>query len=794
MLRICTAIAVWAGMVVSAFAQAGPNSDAAYQALRNPKLGSESLSLQNVVLKRDAATFTLSGTLCFVAPVEAKVTGAVFSGNGTFAMTPPMAVEQVSLSRLTGQPRIEERFESLVLRFTDATYEELKKAPGATSSTASCNADPLNDIGNALSKDIQWNLPARLLQDVYGTEPGGFFSAFIKGKNYTGKEWFLIDPHGALEFAPEEVAFLTWSENRNGAWAVFHLASEYASGKASGKEDNSVLKIDQQKVELNIEKGGKLQGKAAASLVARQAGVRVLPFNLYPTLRVSRVTDGDGNPLAFIQEDKNRDADFWVILPKPLAAGASYTIITSYDGKDALLSEGSGNFYLASGARDSWYPNSLHWSVASYDLRFSVPKDFSIVASGTPVKESVEGGQRISQWRSDESQTVAAFQLGAFKKDEKVVKGINLETYANAELPDRLEALRRQADNYIDGSQIATMSTVGMAKKAMAEAEIATQLYTDFFGPTPFKRLALTQQTADNYGQSWPELVWLPISYFLDDTQRHTLYGFDPTGYFRVVGPHEIAHQWWGHTVRWGSYRDQWMSEGFADMSASMFLQATRKSSEYIKFWDEERDMMLDKNRDGFRAIDVGPLTLGYRLNNSRVGSVTRSLIYPKGAYVAHMLRMMMWNPRTGDQTFKETMRDFVSTYRLQPATTEDFKAMVEKHLPRNLDLDGNGKLDWFFDEYVYGTALPRYHLEYSLRGLSLDIKLTQSSVTDNFKMIVPVYLELASGQVTRMGAVALKGNTSEAQTIDLSRMGLKDPPRRVMINYYDDVLCEKGT
>ena len=29
--------------------------------------------------------------------------------------------------------------------------------------------------------------------------------------------------------------------------------------------------------------------------------------------------------------------------------------------------------------------------------------------------------------------------------------------------------------------------------------------------------------------------------------------------------------------------------------------------------------------------------------------------------------------------------------------------------MPRGLDLNGNGNLDWFFDEYVYGTELPHY-------------------------------------------------------------------------------------
>src|SRR5580692_1843025 len=63
----------------------GPNSDPTYQALRNLALGGEAVSVSNLDLKRDAGTFHLrSGTVCFVAPVQGKVTGAVFVGDGNF--------------------------------------------------------------------------------------------------------------------------------------------------------------------------------------------------------------------------------------------------------------------------------------------------------------------------------------------------------------------------------------------------------------------------------------------------------------------------------------------------------------------------------------------------------------------------------------------------------------------------------------------------------------------------------------------------------------------------------------
>jgi aminopeptidase N len=140
-------------------------------------------------------------------------------------------------------------------------------------------------------------------------------------------------------------------------------------------------------------------------------------------------------------------------------------------------------------------------------------------------------------------------------------------------------------------------------------------------------------------------------------------------------------------------------------------------------------------------------------------------------------------------------MQDFVKTYANHSATTEDFKAMVEKHMTQEMDLDGNRKMDWFFNEYVYGTALPKYNLESSFEnGADGDVvwsfKLTQSGVDDNFKMLIPLYLQLADGRTMPLGRANLKGNGSLTQKVPLK--GLKDKPRGALVNYNYDVLAEK--
>jgi len=356
------------------------------------------------------------------------------------------------------------------------------------------------------------------------------------------------------------------------------------------------------------------------------------------------------------------------------------------------------------------------------------------------------------------------------------------------------------------GGSLGTMSTVDLSKKALAEAQLAVRIYSDYFGPIAYKRLEITQQTATNFGQSWPGLVYLPMSYLFDSNTRHALgnimrrmyptFSDNPYGYFTVVAPHEVAHQWWGHAVGFNSYRDQWMSEGFADMSASIYIQMVyaKDPHKYLDFWNDERRMLLEKNSKGFRAIDAGPLVMGYRVINSREGGDTyRRLVYPKGAYVLHMIRQMMWDRKAGDQRFKDTMHDFVTTYSGKVATTQDFQTMVEKHMSPEMNLQGNGKMEWFFREWVYGTSLPTYAFDSSFEknpagDVVLKYKLTQSGVDKNFGMPVPVYLELADGKIVRLGSTVMVGNNTQEQTVTLT--SLKDTPRRAMINYYDDVLA----
>jgi aminopeptidase N len=157
------------------------------------------------------------------------------------------------------------------------------------------------------------------------------------------------------------------------------------------------------------------------------------------------------------------------------------------------------------------------------------------------------------------------------------------------------------------------------------------------------------------------------------------------------VTAHEVSHQWWGHLVGWSSYHDQWLSEGFAYFSAGLFLQATEKSPQkYLDYWKRARVEVLEKNNFGNSANDAGPIWMGERLDTFKTAGSYNALVYRKGGYALHMLRYLMQDPNNGDADFVAMMHDFTTTYANKNASTEDFEAIVNKHMKPQMDLGGN--------------------------------------------------------------------------------------------------------
>jgi hypothetical protein len=782
---------------IQVLAASKPNTEPVYRALRDSNLAGAWV-VENVVLHRDAGIVTLkSGVIGFTRAVMGRDTEAVFVGEGEFTLTPVSTIEKDYLKSVTGQDAVAEPFDRALFCFTDDTGREIRDQ-AKTAATDAKIADILRDFRKRLRTRVETprslvesliasegmdNIEADILGDLYNPRQPGFFSAYLHGRTHADLR-FHVKPRGALNAisSPEEVAVINLDpgEAQDGIWYLSHLRSEFEKRTASSAENNRTVAARNYRIETIIAKNDHFTALTTLDFQAVTDGDRVIRFDLLPSLRVTRVGAGDME-VPFVQEDRRADGSFYVILPRPMPRGSSHQLTIEYQGDKVIHKAGGGNFSV--GARESWYPNvNTFFDHASYHVVFKVPKQYTLVSIGKLDRQWTEQDLACSEWASDAPIAIAGFNYGSFKKKEVTdpQSGFVLEGYATSDVPD-----------YLRGAEgAAALSPARLIDQSLAETENAMRIFDAWFGKSEFSRIAITQQPEFNFGQSWPSLVYLPLSAYLDSTQRYMLMGLQSrfTNFIDEVTPHEVSHQWWGHMVGWSTYHDQWLSEGFATFSAGLYLQLTEKTPDkYLRYWQAARESILDKSSFGRRANDAGPIWLGLRLSGMKNPRAYNSVVYRKGAYILHMLRQMMFDKKEGDQPFIAMMHDFVRQHLNRNASTESFEYVVNQHMSPAMDLARNHTMDWFFAEWVYGTAIPRYKFDYTVTEADgkwlLKGNLTQSEVTPAFGMLVPVYAEI-DGQVVRLGSMGIAGNNTASIQASLPKK-----PKRVMIDYWHDVL-----
>ena len=794
-----------------------------YAQLRSLQVSDQSAVTENVAWRRDSATFNFKeGHLTFAAAVAGHVVSAVFIGQGTFELDPPTAIDQHQIERFTKEPRLVETFREATFFFTDNSWEELQKLVNVRQSgedTAAATkilgatqkkfSGDFNEWWGNQSKDspVMRNLPARILADLSDPLSHGLLLADIKGDHYG---WLLFEISGNRDSVlmpffgrDEEVTLIRYKHNEYSEWwSGFHLKSEYAHNPHP-EHRRLLAHCSDEHIEAEISKDNHLTATAEMSFVVEGETARVLPMSLDGVLRVSSITEGAGKKIGFIQEDRQLDSDLWVILPEAPKPATTYKLKISYEEDSTRESriihqQGSGLYYV--GSRESWYPSFGAFDDRThFSLDFQSPKKFVFVATGHQLSAEKGHDSLATKWESEMPYSVVGFNYGDFVNKSRSDSNLTVTAYAGREVPDLLKGVQNQLEmgqfgqgvgaSHMDSSGIMTggFNTAANAQHAADEGFQAFKLYQFYFGNLPFKTISVTEQPVMGFAQSWPTLIFLPFDSLLDATTRNSL-GLQSSAeereFYDVAAVHEMSHQWWGHMVGWKTYHDQWLSEGFADFSAALYLKQF-DPKRFRGFWDLQRKWILSKDRSGVRPTDSGPLWLNYQTSGYLEGGNPRILIYNKGSYVLEMLRMLMESPRdqSPDGAFISMMRDFVSTYAGKNASTQDFKQVVDKHFGQ--------PMDWFFNEWVYGTAVPRYDFDYGLKDAgggktTLHVSLRQSEVTDDFMMPVPIYASI-NGITHRLGAIPVKGNTTLERDITLPVH-----PDKVWMDEYHSVLSKE--
>ncbi len=829
--RLLVPTGLLVGLLAAAPETASALEDPTYAALRAARPDGRRVAVENLVVERDVLRFQFdAGAFHWLSPVDGRTVGGVFLGAGSYRLTPATESERRHLALVTGEEGLEvlsDSFDALVLLFVDETAGEIEGQRGVTAGPPDPRAVAVWEKHlERQRKEFRTNFHLRLLQDLLNV-PGltnGVFMAFVNGKRFPpALAWVDYMGNAALRLVPtasgEDTALYVVDPTRGGLWYLSHRRLEVETGRSSPLRH--LTDAHHYTVETEVLKNDDIRGTTSIRFQPRMSGIRVVPVELWSRLRLREASfalataGGEGTdwrPLPFVQEAKDEDADAAVVLPEPLAGGAEVLLRLSYEGEDVLSDAGDGNFVVS--ARTSWYPNLGTLSdLATYELTYRVPAKNQVVSVGKLVESREEGAHNVSVWRADRPVRVAGFNYGRFKllerKDEET--GLLLKVYTNPGTPDiireidsvilRSQGLRESSDGTTVipsetlGPTIGQVNTERLAESALADAANAARVASVYFGPLVQEHVAITQQSQWSFGQSWPSLIFLPYVAFMHGGLRAQLGLNLPGEELESLGYHELAHQWWGHQLGWDSFRDQWLSEGFAEFTSALVIHHVQGWQGYDEFWRKARESILDKPPGNAVAnYQAGPLTQGWRLANHRSPSAYGAVVYSKGGFVLHMLRMLMREPAqpTPDAAFIAMMKDFVGRYAGKSPSTADFQKVVEAHMVPAMNATGDGKMDWFFRQWVYGTDLPRYSHDLAVEPVGKDLyrvrgKVTQSGVPADFRMLVPVYLDFGKVGLHRLGVLTLVG--SSEQGVDVT-VKLPKKPRKVVLNAHYEVLA----
>ncbi len=792
-----------------ALAQASPAASGDIQTIWNslahPAFDpSKIAAVNNLVIERDRIHITLtSGTLHFTQPVNGVVFGAVFHGSGKLQMTAPNPREGQQLNLFTKNSEVlTAEFEDAAFSFTDKTFEEI--AAKVTWGGATSANDDLYAVRLQQNEDLGAAFLPRLFKSVMATDrtKSALFLADMKTKEYG---WMEATDDAS---EPEEIRIGRWGDI--GPLKIFDVWMSFPAGGRSSSEafDVPLAKADYMihgyEMDVNIGNNTEMTTTAKVTLETRWPGERVILFGLNSNLRVDKITDSQGTSLTFIEarEQKDRAQSYGdyvaVVMPNPIQAGQTQTITFQYAGKRLIRQVGPGNYFADS---FGWYPSRIASSTGGdefavrYDfhLRFRCAKKYTLVATGNKVSDTTDGNNRVTEWKSDLPLAVAGFAYGDYKEVTEKVGDIEVQVFANTLQDDNMAALQRLADNPDVHIAVGNLSPVGFAPQIATEMGNSIRTFQVYFGPYPYKQLAVAN-IPFGYGQGWPGLIYLSVFTFLDDTQIHEIFGRVDSRQTQFFRAHETSHQWWGHRVAWKSYHDQWLSEGFATFSGDLYTQFRNGQKDYLTRLRADKEGLLTRDTHNRVIESVGPVWMGYRTSTSLDPRDTATIIYNKGAYALTMLRMMMADSskptlETQDARFIAMMHDFTKTFDNKAASTEDFKAIAEKYMTAGMDLDGNHKLNWFFDQYVYGTGIPHYEFHYDVKDAgggkwNVTGTLKRTGVPESWKDVIPLFIE-RNGKMVRVGMLsAVKADAPIAFTLPMN-------PGKLQLNTNEELLAD---
>ncbi|MBW0145492.1 M1 family metallopeptidase [Sphingomicrobium clamense] len=511
--------------------------------------------------------------------------------------------------------------------------------------------------------------------------------------------------------------------------------------EASGRllsEDQQSVRFTHADLSFDIDPKAKAIAARAVHRLDVTRPIENFQVDLDPRYDITEFTVNGTTVTDYVHED----GQLRFALPERLDVGDTLEIAIAYEGKPhvARRAPWDGGFVWSSHNGKPWIATAvqgegcdLFWpcydnpmsEFETVELHITVPEGLSAPANGVlqGIDEN-DDGTVTWHWKSNQVNSYnVALNVGPYEE----LRGSYDSRYGNT-IPLHFW--------YLEGNK-------EKAEELFAEWPDVIDFFESQVGPYPFAdeklaavetpHLGMEHQTINAYGNHYTKT---------------------PEGYDWLFH-HELAHEWFGNQVSNRNWDEMWIHEGFGAYMQPYYLRWRDGEMAYLKAMSNQRSGLLNR-----APIVSNSPKIEHEVYEIDKGGPA-SDIYAKGSWVLHTLRELI-----GDEAFNMATRRLVygrpdpqpGNFKPRFGTSAEFQQFAEEESGRDLD--------WFFDVYLYGAALPELVTERDGNQLTVSWK-----VPGDIAFPMPV-------DITVDGAPQTLAMTGGSETITLP-----DPRARVVLD-----------
>ncbi|HEY0159976.1 MAG TPA: M1 family aminopeptidase [Thermoanaerobaculia bacterium] len=478
---------------------------------------------------------------------------------------------------------------------------------------------------------------------------------------------YRYDPAGTRReslYVLQKIASIRTGELKDALWTIGLSSLPIGASRKDFVEPHYILVNVQYTLTASAKHDATLH--VVETLVPRGAPQRVFSFEQYSRVfdsnekphfyRVRRVATEDGKELPFLHD---RD-ELIVSLPVAAPPDKPFKLVFDIDGD--FLIRPSGDSYWQLGT-EPWFPQpGLNGQYFRVQSTLKVPKPWVPLLPGDTVSRRAEGEYNVLETKLDKPVQFLVAMAGRYTLEEETRNGLTV-----------------RVASYAGKNPRAVKELSGLAFSMIA-------LFEKFLGPFPFREFNIIEMNDFGYGQAPPATMFITKEAF-----NPTL-GWTSRIYSQGVNhrfAHEIAHQYWGHVVKMSTQEEQWITESFAEYSASILMKAAKGEDTLSGAW----------RANAKEANDWSSIATANQLRNFKDLENTfwmrTYLVYSKGAYLLSRLHAEL-----GDKQFLTFLRTVQGKYAWRYVSTKDVIGVLK-------EVTGKDYTAWF-DEHYWGTAMPK--------------------------------------------------------------------------------------